>query len=511
MEKTGKIGWITLFVVSLSAFVIALDTTFMNVAITTLVKDLDTTVGTIQAIIAVYALTMASLMLIGGKLQDVMGKKRAFLIGAIIYGIGTSIAALSVNAFMLLIGWSILEGIGAALMTPATASIITGTYHNKDRTFALAIWSAMAGVAAAIGPLFGGFLTTFFSWRLGFGLELVIIIAILLYSGRIKSFKPIMNRSDIDIMGALLSSGGIILLVLGILLLNSFTTWGYSPYLMGAGILVLITFYFFEKRRMRQDKIPLFDVHLLKNRNFSLGTSTRLLMNLGLAGTIFVLPVFLQAVTGADAFTTGLILMPLTVGLLIFSIVASKISGRLSHRTIISLGFLVALMGSVYLRYQFNLNTQLIDLVPGMFCLGVGLGLSIPLTADVVLTSAGDAKQADASGFLTTGANLGSSMGTAVIGVILILGAISGTYTAVDQLYPDQMTNQQIKDDMTNYFEKLKTTNLQEFKNQTSKASQLVNSTITTSMRWAMDGVSIFMMIGLILSLLLRPIKTKEG
>ncbi|MDP3622784.1 MAG: MFS transporter, partial [Methanobacteriaceae archaeon] len=154
MEEKVQIGWITLIVVSLSAFVIALDTTFMNVAITTLVKDLNTTVGTIQFIIAVYALTMAALMLIGGKLQDVMGKKRTFLIGAAIYGIGTTIAALSINTFMLLIGWSILEGIGAALMTPATASIISGTYHGKDRTFALAIWTAMAGVAAAIGPLF---------------------------------------------------------------------------------------------------------------------------------------------------------------------------------------------------------------------------------------------------------------------------------------------------------------------------------------------------------------------
>jgi hypothetical protein len=145
-----------------------------------------------------------------------------------------------------------------------------------------------------------------------------------------------------------------------------------------------------------------------------------------------------------------------------------------------------------------------------MFCLGVGLGLSIPLTADVILTSAGDKKQADASGFMSTGANLGSSMGTAVIGVILILGAISGMYTAIDANYPDQITKQQYKENIGFYFEKLKTANIEQLKNQKSVASNMVNTTITTAMKYAMDAVSLFMLLGLILALFLRPI-SKEG
>ena len=169
--NSNKIGWMALILVALSSFIIALDSTFMNVAISNLVVDLNTTVSAIQIIITVYALTMASLMLLGGKMQDVVGRKNAFLIGAAIYGIGTTIAALSVNATMLLIGWSILEGIGAALMTPATASIITGTYRGKNRAFAIGIWTAVASIGAAVGPLIGGFLTTFFSWRWGFGLD----------------------------------------------------------------------------------------------------------------------------------------------------------------------------------------------------------------------------------------------------------------------------------------------------------------------------------------------------
>ena len=186
--NSNKIGWMALILVALSSFIIALDSTFMNVAITNLVVDLHTTVSAIQIIITVYALTMASLMLLGGKMQDVVGRKNAFLIGAAIYGVGTTVAALSINATMLLIGWSILEGVGAALMTPATASIITGTYTGKNRAFAIGIWTAVASVGAAVGPLIGGFLTTFFSWRWGFGLELVIVIFVLALSHRIKYF-----------------------------------------------------------------------------------------------------------------------------------------------------------------------------------------------------------------------------------------------------------------------------------------------------------------------------------
>lgn len=196
-NSSGKIGWMALILVALSSFIIALDSTFMNVAISNLVVDLNTTVSAIQIIITVYALTMASLMLLGGKMQDVVGRKKAFLIGAAIYGVGTTIAALSINATMLLIGWSILEGIGAALMTPATASIITGTYSGKNRAFAIGIWTAVASVGAAVGPLIGGFLTTFFSWRWGFGLELVIVIFVLALSHRIKYFPPTMKLSDL--------------------------------------------------------------------------------------------------------------------------------------------------------------------------------------------------------------------------------------------------------------------------------------------------------------------------
>jgi EmrB/QacA subfamily drug resistance transporter len=508
--NASKIGWTALILVSLSSFIIALDSTFMNVAITNLVVDLNTSVSAIQIIITVYALTMASLMLLGGKMQDVVGRKKAFLFGAIIYGIGTSIAALSVNATMLLIGWSILEGIGAALMTPATASIITGTYSGKNRAFALGIWTAIASVGAAIGPLIGGFLTTFFSWRWGFGLELIIVIIVLAFSQKLKFFPPSMKLSDIDKLSVVLSSMGIFAVVLAILSLNSLKNLIIAPFIIGIGILLLIIFYFRQKKLLARDKTPLTDIKLFKNRNFTLGNLTRLIMQLALAGAVFVLPVFLQQITGADAFTTGLAILPLTTGLLIFAIASSKLSNCISPHKLISIGFLLALAGSFFLRFQFNLNTQIIDLIPGTLLLGMGLGLALPITGNIVLSSAGPDKQSDASGILSTSANLGSSMGTAIIGIILILGTINGIYMAVDQTFPNEFTKEEIKQNLILYTQKMKTTNITAIKNnQTSIAYTIVNKTISSAMKAAFDFVSIIFLIGFIISLYIKPLKRK--
>ena len=204
MEES-KTGWLTLIIVTLSVFIIVIDKTFLNVAISALIRDLHTNIETIQYIIAIYSLIMASLMIIGGKIQNIMGRKKTFLIGASIYGVGTIIAAASINSAMLLLGWSILEGIGAALMMPATTSIISGSYSGERRAFSLGIISSMASGAGSIGPILGGFLTTYYTWRYAFALELVVVIIILLSSRVISPFPAIAKWSDFNISGAVFS------------------------------------------------------------------------------------------------------------------------------------------------------------------------------------------------------------------------------------------------------------------------------------------------------------------
>lgn len=419
-------GWLTLIVVTLSVFIIVIDKSFLNVAISALITDLHTNIQSIQFIIAIYSLIMASLMIIGGKIQNIIGRKKTFLTGAAIYGVGTIIAAASINSVMLLIGWSILEGVGAALMMPATTSIISGSYTGERRAFALGIISSMASGAGSIGPIVGGFLTTYYTWRYAFALESVIIIIILLSSRVLSEFPPISTWSDFNISGAVYSASGLFLLVLGVLLLNDPSNWNIVPYLIIIGLILLVVFYFNQKKRIKENKSPLLDITLFNNISFTLGNITRLLMNFVIGGVLFMFPVFLLTVLGADPLTTGLSLIPMSLGIFIISFTAGKTSTRIPARYILSIGFLTSMAGSIYLTLIFSPYTTILDMMPGILLLGVGMGIVFPHSANVIFSMARHDQQPDASGVLNTGINFGSSLGTAVIGVILILGGFGG-------------------------------------------------------------------------------------
>ena len=208
-ETIKEHSWIPLILVACASFIIALDTTFMNVSISQVVADLNTDVSTIQMTMAFYTLITAAFMLLSAKLQDIVGKKKLFLIGAALYGVGTFTAAISLNATMLFAGWAVVEGVAGALMLPAIISIISGKYSGERRTFALAIESVMVAIAAAIGPLFGGIMTTFLSWRYGFAFELIIVVLILVMQRKIPDFMPTQSKSDLDITGSVISVIGL--------------------------------------------------------------------------------------------------------------------------------------------------------------------------------------------------------------------------------------------------------------------------------------------------------------
>jgi EmrB/QacA subfamily drug resistance transporter len=496
LGSDSKTGWLTLIIITLSVFTIVIDKTFMNVAIYTLIRDLNTNISTIQIIIAIYSLVMASLMLLGGKLQNVMGRRRTFLIGASVYGIGTIIAALSINSAMLLLGWSILEGVGAALMMPATTSIISGSYSGEKRAFALGIISSMASGAGTVGPIIGGFLTTYYTWRYAFGLELIIIILILLFSSKISVFPPILKWKDIDILGAFLSSSGIFILVVGILILNNPQNWIIAFISITAGIILLMVFYWSQKHRIYQNKSPLLDISLFKDRSFTLGNITRLIMNFTIGGVVFVIPVYLQGVIGANPLITGLALIPMSVGIFVMSFTAGKVSSRFHARYILATGFLSALAGSIYLSFIFSPATTILDILPGVLFLGIGMGIVFPHSANVIFAVAKRDQQPDASGVLNTGVNLGSSLGTAVLGVILILGSF-GTLTAGSGYdLPAKYSNQQVNNH--GLFEKLDL-NL----NVTGNNALSSNDKKSNAMKDAFNVVTAMLIFGLISSLLI--------
>jgi MFS family permease len=417
-----NIGWFPLIIVTLAAFIIGIDISFLNVAITNLVHDLHTTIPAIQSIIVIYALVLASLTLLSGELQKVLGRKRTFLIGAFIFGVGNLVAALSLNSNMLLLGWSILEGTGGALMWVSMYSIIIGSYSGKRRATALGLGASIASVALVVGPFIGGFLTTYFSWRYAFGLEFIIILFILVFSRSIPSFPAIMHWSEINIVGGINSALGIFLLVYGLILLNNPYTLFIGPYVILAGVILLLVFYIDQRSRIKNDKHPLVDIRVFRIRSFVLGNIFLFLYGSVLSGIRFVIPVFVQTVLGYSALITGYIFVAMAVPTFFVTFTTGTISERFQPRYIISLGFIVCLIGSIYLISVFSSHPSFLQIILGISLIGLGLGIIAPHGSNLAFSQISHDKQSDASAIRSTNSNLNTSVGTAIFGFILLMG-----------------------------------------------------------------------------------------
>lgn len=506
MNETNKEqSWIPLIIVALASFIIALDATFMNVSIAQVVADLHTDVSTIQATMSFYTLITAAFMMLSAKLQDIVGKKKLFLIGTALYGIGTFTAAISSSSTMLFIGWAVIEGVAGALMMPATVSIISGTYHGEKRTFALAIIGVMGAIAAAIGPLFGGVMTTFLSWKYGFASELIIVIIILLLQSKIPSFPPTESKKDLDITGTIISLIGLVLLVYGILsLTNDFNT---SIGVIIVGIIALVGFVWFELKRKRSGKVPLLDIELLKDKNLSVGTLILLLAYLSMGGALFAISLFLQSVLQLNAFDTGLTTLPLTIGLLIFALMAPSLSVKLGHRKLMAIGCIIAIVGCMLLSTQFRLHTSMLNLLPGMFIMGAGLGFAMALSVDIAIINVPPEGQNGASGITSTSQSLGESMGTAIIGIILILGVFGGISHAVDVYAPEYSGNETFELEAYESFQTVSSIN--DIQSDPTVVG-IVDIILQDTMAFVMQITAIIMAIVLILTLLLEDKKIKK-
>ena len=505
-ETTNEQSWIPLIVVALASFIIALDATFMNVSISQLVADLNTDVNTIQLIMSFYTLITAAFILLSAKLQDIIGKKKLFLIGALLYGIGTLIAAISSSTTILFIGWAVIEGLAGALMLPATVSIVSGTYSGEKRTIGLAVVGVMGALASAIGPLFGGIMTTFFSWRYGFACELIIVIIILVLQNKIPHFEPTESKSELDITGAIISFIGLVLLILGILSLSK-DDINVSVIVIILGIAVLAAFAWFEIRRKRNGKIPLLDIELFKDRNLRVGTTIMILCYLIMGGGLFAVSVYLQSVLNLNAFDTGLTTLPLTMGLLIFSMIAPGLSEKMSHKKIMAIGSIMSIIGCLILSYHFRLDTTPLELVPGMFVLGAGFGFIMALSVDIALTNVPAESQNNASGVTSTGESLGESLGTAIIGIILILGVFGGISHAVDIYAPQYSGNETFELEVFNHFEKMG--NINDVKADSSVAN-ILDTIIQDAMAFVMIVTAILMALVFVLILRLKDMNIEK-
>ena len=502
-ERVNGNSWIPLIVVACASFIIVLDTLFMNVSISKIVVDLNTDVSTVQMIVSFYTLITAAFILLSTKLQDIVDKKKLFLIGAALFGIGTFTAVISSSTVMFFVGWSVIKGVAGALMLPAIVSIISGTYSGKRRTIALASLGIVTAIADVFAPLIGGVISTYFSWRFTFAFELIFIFFILGMGNKIPNFKPAESKKDLDIVGAIISCIGLVLLVLGILTLNKEIVTSISEIILG--LIVLAIFIWYELKRKRNGNVPLIDLGLFRDKNLRVGVSIKLLYNLVISGTFFVLVLFFQSVLQLNPFGTGLASIPFCMGLLIFSLSAPKLIGKLNHKRLLAIGCIISIVGCLILSYQFKLNTSILDLIPGQFLLGAGLGFMMALTVDVALFDIPDESQNNASGIISTGDTLGSSLGTAIIGIILILGVMGGISTAVDTYAPMYSGDEQFHQEVYDYFQKLDTVD-----GQDSIVVDTADIIIQNAMASVMYALAIVLGIILILTLRIKDKNIKK-
>ena len=429
--------WGILAVLATAQFLMVLDQAVMNVAISQLVEDFDTTVTTIQMVIALYALVMAGLMLTGGKLGDIWGRRRAFAIGLVIYGCGSALTAASWNVPSLMLGWSILEGIGAALVLPALVALVASSYRGGERALAYGVLGGVAGAGIAVGPILGGWMTTDFSWRYVFVGEVVVAIGILLGTRMIREPERERAAPSLDWVGSVLSASGLALVVFGVLQASN---WGWlapaaspvepfgfslTPFVIGAGALVLAGFVAWERRREERGLEPLVHLPLLRIRALRGGVSMLLAQNLILMGIFFTIPLFLQIVQGLDALETGVRMLPTSAGLFLAAIAGSALAKRFAPRPLVRVGLLVILVAIVMLLSTIEPQLDNGPFLAAMGVLGIGMGLVVSQLGNVVQSSVGDADRSEAGGMQNTAMQLGSSLGTALLGAIVITGLLS--------------------------------------------------------------------------------------
>jgi MFS family permease len=415
---------------ALTQFVASFAGSNMNVAINSIAKDLGTDVHGVQTAITLFLLCMAALMIPGSKVTDIWGRKRCLLRGLTVYGTGAVIAALAPGLGVLIVGYSGFEGVGSALMIPPIYILATLAFPDiQSRARAFGVISGMGGIGAAAGPLIGGLITTTVSWRASFLLQAAIVAAIVYLSRQLQDpLQPDPSR-PFDTAGAVLSAAGMSFLVIGILQAGNNVTLLIIFFALAA--IFLVWFIVHIRSDERSGREPLLSTGLFRDRTSNLGLITQNVQWLLLMGITFVVSVFLQTVRGFSAIKTGVIFTAATAGILVSSLAAERLAKRRAQRTLIRAGFLVTIAGIGLLLALVKSSGHVLAFVPGLLVIGLGLGVMLTPSVNVVQSSFPEDKQGEISGLSRSVSNLGSSLGTAIAGTILVSELATGNKSYV--------------------------------------------------------------------------------
>jgi EmrB/QacA subfamily drug resistance transporter len=410
---------------AMAMFVLVVDTSLMNVSISAVVRDLDTTASGVQSAIALEALVSAAFILIGSKIGDLIGRKRAYILGLLGYAVGALSMTLSQSLVPIIIFWAIIGGLGASLLLPAMQSLIHGNFEGAMQRKAYALVGAAAAIAAAVGPLVGGFITTYLSWRVAFFGEVVIIAIVLLGSRRVHDV-PYTGSRGVDVVGAILSAVGMGGVVLGILL------WQEGGESVGAviavGAVALGSLVWWLRRRKREGRPALLDIGLFSSKYFRLGISCQTLQQISLGGMMIALPIFLQMVLEYNALEAGLSLAPLSLSMFVVALLAGKKAGNRSPSRIIRAGFLLLVVGiAALIPIVPRAHSGWAMAVP-LLIAGCGLGLLVSQLNNYTLSPIEEERVSEAAGVNSAGGSFGLSFGLAFAGAIM-LASLSLVFT----------------------------------------------------------------------------------
>jgi MFS family permease len=436
-SQAGSAGLVLMTLAS-AQFLMTLDSSVMNVSIAQVAKDVDTTITGVQTAITLYTLVMATLMITGGKIGTMIGRRRAFSIGCVIYGAGSLTTAIAPSLTVLIIGWSVLEGVGAALIMPAIVALVASNFPAAARPRAYGLVASAGAIAVAAGPLIGGACTTYLTWRVVFAGEVVIVLAILVLSRKIQDTKaPV--RAKLDVVGAVLSAAGLGLAVFGVLRSGE---WGWilpkpdAPSLFGisgtvwlvlGGMVVIKVFFWWERRVVRAGREPLVDTSLLRNPRLVGGLTMFFFQFLLQAGLFFTVPLFLSVALGLSAIETGARLLPLSVTLLVAAVGVPKVWPTASPRRVVTWGLAALLAGIVSLMAALDVGAGPEIVTVPLLLAGLGVGALASQLGAVTVSSVSDELSGEVGGLQNTSTNLGASLGTALAGSILI-GALTASF-----------------------------------------------------------------------------------
>ena len=430
--------WGPAIAVSLAMFIAVIDSTLMNVAVPAIVSDLDTTVPVVQGAIALYSLVMAALILPAVKLPSIYGVRRLMQVTLVVYTVGTLLAAISWSPIVLYLGWSVIEGAAAAVLLPLTFTVLVVTYEGKDRAKALGLLAGVNATGAAVGPIVGGALTTFASWRWGFALEAAVVVVALVFVRYVSPDPLGQGHGSFDFGGTAFSTVGATSLVVGFILAGKFgwltatrpfiafgvqfNPFGTSPavWLVGLGLLALVAFAQYELRLERAGGSPLVPMGVLTNRAFTAGSLTFGARAIVMAGFIFVVPVYLQSGLGYTAFEAGLAMLPFSIGTLLVSTFTTGWRAYVSPKTLIQTG-IVLVGGGLLLLFEGTAPDQTIaGMALPMTVIGVGVGLLMPQLVNTTLSAVPQSNSSEASGVMNAVGMLGYALGTAVVGAFML-------------------------------------------------------------------------------------------